>query len=169
MSKEVYLLTPEILDVILTLLVLSIFLFTILIRKKTQKKINDVQECIVSLQANQEKANSLIETAIGSLQKDFSKKIQVIISDMNDLTQRVALLFEKDEQIRQDMESKLNPIKKSLKDLDASVTTRYDFVLHTLKDSEREIKALSRSIEDFSADNRKMKEVIREHTIDFEL
>ena len=170
-------------DISLLTLFVCIFIYIIFTQRRIEKKISDVDDEHVLLTNYKEGlVNNVIklEKAYHWINKDLDKKMEDITKEndkkLENLTQKVkelaqknlALLKQKDE-IMMEVNNGFSPLKASLEKSVGQVKQFQDSISKQLEENESELTKLAKDLKYFTDEIKRMKDCIRERTIDFEL
>ncbi len=109
----------------------------------------------------EEKANSVREMVF--------EKANPLTNKLNELSQRTNVILEKNEAIRQDLEQKAGSLKASVDDTAAQFNSSHDAIRKIVQEGKNEIERMAKDVNEFAEEIKKMKDFIRERTIDMEL
>lgn len=149
-------------DVALLVLIILSFIIAIAAQGKTKKKAEETEEKIEALKKYQEDAFEMLNKKHESLK-------EVLVDRINKLTARLNAILKSNETVMLEIDNKTKPLKASIDDTMDQVKATRDTLRKTVLENEREMKKMGKEINDFSTEIQKMKDDIRERTIDLEL
>lgn len=149
-------------DVALLVLIILSFIFAIAAPGKTKKKAEETEEKIEALKKYQEDAFEMLNKKHESLK-------EVLVDSINKLTARLNAILKSNETFMLEIDNKTKPLKASIDDTMDQVKATRDTLRKTVLENEREMKKMGKEINNFSKEIQKMKDDIRERTIDLEL
>jgi peptidoglycan hydrolase CwlO-like protein len=170
-------------DIALLALFVCILIYIIITQRRIEKKISDVddehvllsnyKEGLVNNVLKLEKAyhwiNKDLDKKMESITKENDKKLENLTKNINELAQKnLALLKQKDE-ILKEVHSWVSPLKASLQKSAGQVKEFQDSISKQLEENENERRKLAKDFKYFTDEIKRMKDCIRERTIDFEL
>lgn len=149
-------------DVALLVLIILSFIFAIAAPGKTKKKAEETEEKIEALKKYQEDSFEMLNKKHESLK-------EVLVDSINKLTARLNAILKSNETFMLEIDNKTKPLKASIDDTMDQVKATRDTLRKTVLENEREMKKMGKEINNFSKEIQKMKDDIRERTIDLEL
>jgi competence protein ComGC len=149
-------------DVGLLVLIILSFIIAIAAPGITKKKAEETEEKIEALKKYQEDAFEMLNKKHESLK-------EVLVDRINKLTARLNAILKSNETFMLEIDNKTKPLKASIDDTMDQVKATRDTLRKTVLENEREMKKMGKEINNFSKEIQKMKDDIRERTIDLEL
>jgi peptidoglycan hydrolase CwlO-like protein len=152
----------SIIDVALLLLIIFSILGGLLVQRKMKQKIEEMETKILSLEKNQEDTLQSLNRKLISLRDGFIGKIKGLTVKLNEVSKQINSILEKSEAFVLEIDNKTKPLKVSLGETERSLRK-------IVQESEKGIKKMEKELSDFSKEIQKMKDDIRERTIDLEI
>jgi len=149
-------------DVALLVLIILSFITAIVAQGKMTKKRGETEEKIEALKKYQEDVFEMLNKKHESLK-------EVVVDRINKLTTKLNAILKSNETVMLEIDNKTKPLKASIDDTVDQVKATRDTLRKTMLENEREMKRMGKEINDFSKEIQKMKDDIRERTIDLEL
>ena len=149
-------------DVALLVLIILSFIIAIAAQGKMKKRREQTEEKIETLKKYQEDVFEMLSKKHGSLEK-------VLVDRINKLTAKLNTILKSNETVMLEIDNKTNPLKASIDEAMDEVKATRGTLRKTMLENEKEMKKMGKEIDDFSKEIQKMKDDIRERTIDLEL
>jgi len=150
-------------DMILLLLIVFSLVSVYVVRQNIKKKMEETEEKIADLQRYQGQVSEGLDSKFASLKDDIDDTSNKVIVRINELLKKVnTTLTESKKVMMFEVENRINTMKASLNETQGSIR-------RSLMENEKEVKRLSQELEDFSKEIQRMKDDIRERSIDLEL
>lgn len=151
------------LEIVLLVSVVFALVSVFVVQQNTKKKRVEIEKKIAALQRHQEEISEGLDNQIASLKEDIDDTSNKVVMRINELVKKVnTALNESKKAIIIDVENVIDPMNASLNETQNSMR-------ESLIDNRKEIKRLSGKLEEFSSEIRRMKDDMRERTIDLEL
>ena len=150
------------LDFILLACVTALFVYAVVSLKKVHKKITNTEKQAVALQKYQ---NDIFE----GLDKRYESLRVVFVDKVNKLTNRVDELTRDFKGAQENIRSLKGETEDASKQLKALLGETDRAFRKVLQESRQEIERMGAELGEFSKEIQKLKDDIREHTIDLEL
>jgi methyl-accepting chemotaxis protein len=97
------------------------------------------------------------------------EKTNPLTSKLNELAIKANAMNEKSEAIRRELEENVTPLKASVDDTAAKFSSSHDAIRKIVQESRNELEKMTKDLNGFAEEIQKMKDFIREGTIDLEL
>ena len=150
-------------DMILLLLIVFSLVSVYVVRQNIKKKMEETEERIADLQRYQGQVSEGLDSKFASLKDDIDDTSNKVIVRINELLKKLnTTLSESKKGVLFEVENRINTMKASLNETQGSIR-------RSLMENEKEVKRLSQELEDFSKEIQRMKDDIRERSIDLEL
>jgi len=150
-------------DIILLLLIVFSLVSVYVVRQNIKKKMEETEEKIADLQRYQGQVSEGLDSKFASLKDDIDDTSNKVIVRINELLKKLnTTLSESKKGVLFEVENRINTMKASLNETQGSIR-------RSLMENEKEVKRLSQELEDFSKEIQRMKDDIRERSIDLEL
>jgi len=149
-------------DVALLVLIILSFISVIAAQGKMKKRRAETEEKIAALKKYQEDAFEMLNKKHESLE-------EVLVDRINKLTAKLNSILKSNETVMLEIDNKTNPLKASIDEAMDEVKATRGTLRKTMLENEKEMKKMGKEIDDFSKEIQKMKDDIRERTIDLEL
>ncbi|UCG14346.1 MAG: hypothetical protein JSU72_07780 [Deltaproteobacteria bacterium] len=147
-----------------------VFLFATLIvgfllRRRTKDKIKELESRAANLEANQADILENLDDKISRLKEI----INTLVMKLNDSSKKINAILETNETIRAEIDRKVKPLKASLDDTAAKFGSTHDSMRKRIQQSSNELERMAQDITAFADEIQRMRDFIRERTIDLEL
>lgn len=162
MSAEELLQDPVHRETLLLILILLFLIIDIFIRRKLKKGVQESREKIASLRSTQEEVFEDLDQKYTSLREMLLDKTNKLSADINRLSENFSSLRTNNEAFKAEMNNKTKQMRMSLDETEKTFRK-------LLKTNERDQKAIQQKFNTLSKEIQKMKDDIRERTIDLEL
>ena len=150
-------------EIILLLLIVFSLVSVYVVRQNTKKKMMETEEKIADLQRHQGQVSEGLDSKFASLKDDIDVTSNKVIIRINELLKKInTSLSESKKVVMFEVENRINAMRASLNETQGSIR-------RSLMENEKEVKRLSQELEDFSKEIQRMKDDIRERSIDLEL
>lgn len=150
-------------EIILLLLIVFSLVSVYVVRQNTKKQMVKTEEKIADLQRYQGQVSEGLDSKFASLKDDIDDTSNKVITRINELLKKVnTTLSESKKGVMFEVENRINAMKASLNETQSTIR-------RSLMENEKEMKRLSQELEDFSKEIQRMKDDIRERSIDLEL
>jgi peptidoglycan hydrolase CwlO-like protein len=150
-------------DIILLLLIVFSLVSVYVVRQNIKKEMEETEEKIADLQRYQGQVSEGLDSKFASLKDDIDDTSNKVIVRINELLKKLnTTLSESKKGVMFEVENRINTMKASLNETQGSIRK-------SLMENEKEMKRLSQELEDFSKEIQRMKDDIRERSIDLEL
>ena len=150
-------------EIILLLLIIFSLVTVYMIHRNTKNKIAETEEKIADLQQRQGGVSGGLDNKFAVLKGEIDDTTNKVITRINELIKKINTnLSENKKAVMFEVDNRINPVKASLNEIQGAMRKG-------IMDNEKEMKRLSQELEDFSREIQKMKDDIRERTIDLEL
>ena len=149
-------------DVALLVLIILSFIIAIAAQGKMKIRRAEMEEKIEALKKYQEDAFEMLNKKHESLK-------EVLVDRINKLTAKLNAILKSNETVMLEIDNKTNPLKASIDEAMDEVKATRGTLRKTMLENEKKMKKMGKEIDDFSKEIQKMKDDIRERTIDLEL
>lgn len=149
-------------DVALLVLIILSFISVITAQGKMKKRRAETEEKIAALKKYQEDVFEMLNKKHESLE-------EVLVDRINKLTAKLNAILKSNETVMLEIDNKTNPLKASIDEAMDEVKATRGTLRKTMLENEKGMKKMGKEIDDFSKEIQKMKDDIRERTIDLEL
>ena len=156
-------------DIAIVVLVGCMFLLQLAGRRKTQRKIREIEEEIATLLQVQSDMSASLEEEAAILKERLVEKTNPLTSKLNELSRQASLMHERNEAVRRELEQKMSSLKAYIDDTAAKFSSSNDALRKIVQQGRNEIERMSKDIDSFAEEIRKMKDLIRERAVDLEL
>ncbi|MGA1841262.1 MAG: hypothetical protein ACMUIU_11610 [bacterium] len=156
-------------DIAIFIIFFVVLFVEILVSQKTNLEIEGLDKKITVLQKFRSEGFKNLEERLNSIRETLFEKVNPLNINLNELSKRTDDLFEKYNSILQEIDRKVAPLQTSFDDALAGINSSQEAMSNALKEGEKEIKKMTESIDAFREEIRKIKDFIRERTIDLEL
>jgi peptidoglycan hydrolase CwlO-like protein len=158
-----------IVEAVLLLLVIGTWLAFIGTNRRTRRQLEEAEQKIAALKKIQAEIAEDIESRQESLKAAISERIRSLNAKNNELAKNLSHIREGSEAMMEEMEARIERLKSSLDDKLAKAGAAQDTMRKILQESEKELRNMTNHIDTFAGEISKMKDFIRERTIDLEL
>jgi hypothetical protein len=169
MTNQIVALVALVVDVVLLFLVIGSWVILLRLQRETKEKLEEAEQRITGLKRNQAEVNENLEKRLQSLKAVVLEKTNNLVLKTNELVKNLNQLREQSEGIMAEMEGKMGPLKSSLENSLAKINVSQDNMQKIIRENEKEVQGMANSIKTFAIEIKKMKDFIRERTIDLEL
>jgi peptidoglycan hydrolase CwlO-like protein len=150
-------------DIILLLLIVFSLVSVYVVRQNIKKEMEETEEKIADLQRYQGQVSEGLDSKFASLKDDIDDTSNKVIVRINELLKKLNTTLSESKKVMMfEVENRINTMKASLNETQGSIRK-------SLMENEKEMKRLSQELEDFSKEIQRMKDDIRERSIDLEL
>ena len=156
-------------DLAILLFVFGILLFEITSRQKNKKKIAEFEQKIVTLEQFQSDVSASLDQKIYVLKEMLLEKTNPLTNRLKELSLKANSMQERSESIRREFEQKVEPIRASVDNSTAKFSSSHDAMRKIVQEGQNEIDRMAKDIDAFAEEIQRMKDFIRERTIDLEL
>ena len=164
-----YMLNRTLIDIAIIFILFIVLLVEILVRQRINLKIKELEKKIVAMQKYRAERFKILDEALESIKERFLENINQLNLRLNELMKKMNVILEKYNTIGQELDKKVEPLKTSFNDNLARINSSHKAIKEVIKENEEQIKKVTESINTFAEEIRKMKDFIRERTIDLEL
>lgn len=156
-------------DIALGLIVLLVLLYEIAVQHRTRKKIRELETKIVAIQQSQGEVFANLEDKANAVKEILFEKTKPMTSKLNELSKKANTMLERNEALRQELEQNVGPLRASVDDTAAKFSSSHDTLRKVVQEGKNEIERMSKEVAGFAEEIDRMKDFIRERTIDLEL
>ncbi|MGA1843727.1 MAG: hypothetical protein ACMUIS_04100 [bacterium] len=145
------------------------FIAWMAVLKKVKRELRNVEEKIQQLEEYKSERYESLEARIISLKEMVYARLHKLSNDLNELSKRNDLIMERYGVIGAELDKKIEPLQSLFDVTMSKVDSSNQEMKRAVENGENTIKRMAEGIRIFSDEIRKMKEFIRERTIDLEL
>ena len=170
-------------NVIPLALFVGLLLYLFFMQRKFNQKIKEVKEAHLLLSNYKDGLVSNIlkvEKSYVLLNKDLDKKLKSVVSEsnqkietfmktVNELIQKNDALLRQKDEIMKEFNNMADPLKASLQKTLNEIKSFQDSMTDRVLENEEDLKRVTKDLQYVTAQIQKMKDCIRERTVDFEL
>jgi hypothetical protein len=149
-------------DGVLLLLIVITLISSIAAQRKTKQKVEETEKRVVALKKYQEDIFESLDKKYASFKEVLVDKTDRLTTRLNELSKKFDSVLENNETVMLEIDNKTQPLKVSLGETEKSLRK-------LVQANEIEMKKVEKELSDFSREIQKMKDDIRERTIDLEL
>ncbi|MGA1865058.1 MAG: hypothetical protein ACMUHX_08350 [bacterium] len=162
-------LSRNFMDIAIFIIFFVVLFVEILVSQKTNLEIEGLDKKITVLERFRSEGFKNLEERLDSLRETLFEKVDPLNINLGELSKKTDDLFEKYNSILQEIDKKVEPLQASFDDALAGINSAQEAMNKALKEGEEEIKNMTESIDAFREDIKRIKDFIRERTIDLEL
>jgi septal ring factor EnvC (AmiA/AmiB activator) len=159
-------------DAVLFLLVIASWVMVLRLWKET-KRLGRWMQQIAALQKEQNDHHEQFKQGNESLKEALKEvlfdKTRGLAQRVTELSKNMIELRQKNEAMMVEVEDKVDPLKASLNESMGKLDASHDAMRKMIRDTSEEVKRLTARLGAFSQEVKKMKDFIRERSIDLEL
>jgi len=148
---------------------LLVLIVGILVVKKLNLELRNVEGKVRALEEYKSERYVNLEGRLNSLKEMISARLNRLTNDLNELSKKYDLLLERYGLIGSELDKKIEPLQNLFDVTMSKVNSSNQAMKKAVEDGEHTIKRMAEGITIFSEEIRKMKDFIRERTIDLEL
>lgn len=145
------------------------FISWLLVVRKIRRELRNVEVKVEALDECKSERYVNLEGRLNSLKQMVSARIIRLTNDLNELSKKNDLLIERYGLIGAELDKKIEPLQNLFDITVSKVNSSNQEMKKAVEDGEYTIKRMAEGIRIFSEEIRKMKDFIRERTIDLEL
>ncbi|MBW1980920.1 MAG: hypothetical protein JRJ12_06835 [Deltaproteobacteria bacterium] len=134
-----------------------------------KRKIEETERRIIALKTSQRELYEDLESRYDNLRRAVFNKTADLNYKINELAKSIRSLHTRHERIRQELDEMMAPLKRSVDESVARINRSQASLRKTVQENETEMKKIASDIDSFSRELKKMKDFLRERTIDLEL
>lgn len=149
-------------DGALLLFIVFSLISSIAAQRKTKHKVEETEKRIVAVKKYQEDIFESLDKKYASFKEVLVDKTDRLTTRLNELSKKFDAVLENNETVMLEIDNKTQPLKVSLGETEKSLRK-------LVQANEIEMKKVEKELSDFSKEIQKMKDDIRERTIDLEL
>jgi len=161
--------TGDFIYLALGVLVFLLLIYQIAVQQRAKKKIGQLERTIVTLQQDQSEVFANLEDRANAIKEMLFEKTNPLTNKVNELSKKANTLLERYDGLRQDFEQQVGELKAAGDETTAKLTSSHDAVRKVVQEGKNEIERIGKEVEEFAVEIQKMKDFVRERTIDFEL
>lgn len=156
-------------DFALGVIVLLILFYEIAVQQRNRKKISELEKKIIAIQQAQAEVFASLEHKANAIKEVLFERTNPLTNKFNELSKKANALYERNEALRQELEQKVGPLQASVDDTAAKFSSSHDALMKVVQEGKNEIERVAKEVEGFAEEIEKMKDFIRDGTIDLEL
>jgi DNA anti-recombination protein RmuC len=156
-------------DVVIIAIIVALLVAEKIMRRRLQTRIVELQRNLDDLEEQQSKRITDLANKFASLKDILFERTNALTVKFNELAKRSNQVFEQNRSVLQEIDKRMNPLKETLDDTLAREISSRDTIRKRIQQNETELRRISKDINDFANEIKKMKNFIRERTIDLEL
>ncbi len=156
-------------DFALGVIVLLILFYEIAVQQRNRKKISELEKKIIAIQQAQAEVFASLEDKANAIKEVLFERTNPLTNKFNELSKKANALYERNEALRQELEQKVGPLQASVDDTAAKFSSSHDALMKVVQEGKNEIERVAKEVEGFAEEIQKMKDFIRDGTIDLEL
>ncbi len=156
-------------DFALGVIVLLILFYEIAVQQRNRKKISELEKKIIAIQQAQAEVFASLEDKANAIKEVLFERTNPLTNKFNELSKKANALYERNEALGQELEQKVGPLKASVDDTAAKFSSSHDALMKVVQEGKNEIERVAKEVEGFAEEIQKMKDFIRDGTIDLEL
>lgn len=161
--------TGDFIYLALGVLVFLLLIYQIAVQQRAKKKIGQLERTIVTLQQDQSEVFANLEDRANAIKEMLFEKTNPLTNKVNELSKKANTLLERYDGLRQDFEQQVGELKAAGDETTAKLTSSHDAVRKVVQEGKNEIERIGKEVEEFAVEIQKMKDFVRERSIDFEL
>ena len=153
----------------LGVLVFLLLIYQIAMQQKAKKKIGQLETAIATLQQEQSEVFANLDDRANAIKEMLFEKTNPLANKLNELSKKANTLLERYDGLRQDFEQQVGALKAAGDETTAKLTSSHDAVRKVVQEGKTEIERMGQEVGEFAVEIQKMKDFVRERTIDLEL
>lgn len=153
----------------LGVLVFVLLLYQLAMQHRAKKKIGQLEKTIVTLQQEQSEVFANLDDRATAIKEMLFEKTNPLTNKLNELSKKANTLLERYDGLRQDFEQQVSALRAAGDETTAKLTSSHDAVRKVVQDGKNEIERIGREVGEFAVEIQKMKDFVRERSIDLEL
>lgn len=156
-------------DAVLLLLIIGSWILMIRVRRSASRQNQETEKKVAALKKYQSELYEDLEGEYESLKETVFERTKSLTQRLNELSKKLDLLRQRQEAAVAELEGKVEPIRASLDENFSKVNRSQDSLRRVIRENEKEMKRMAADLNGFVNQIKKMKDCIRERTIDLEL
>ena len=161
--------TGDFIFLVLGVLVFLLLIYQIVVQQRAKKQIGQLERTIATLQQDQSGVFANLEDRANAIKEMLFEKTNPLTNKLNELSKKANTLLERYDGLRQDFEQQVGELKAAGDETTAKLTSSHDAVRKVVQEGKSEIERMGKEVEEFAGEIQKMKDFVRERTIDLEL
>ena len=153
----------------LGVLVFLLLIYQIAGQQRVKKKIGQLEKAIGTLQKDQSKVFANLEERANAIKEMLFEKTNPLTNRLNELSKKANTLLDRYDGFRQDFEQQMGELRAAGDETTAKLTSSHDAVRKVVQEGKNEIARIGKEVEEFAVEIKKMKDFVRERSIDLEL
>jgi esterase/lipase len=164
-----YMLSRTAIDIAIIFFLFIMLLVEILTRQKTKLRIEGLEKKITAMQKYRSERFKQLDETFASFKEKLIENVNQLNLKINELSKKMNVIHEKYNTIGKELDKKVEPLQASFNDTFARINYSQEAMKKAIKESEEEMRKIAEGISTFAEEIKKMKDFIRERTIDLEL
>lgn len=156
-------------DIAIFVIFFIVLFVEILVSQKTNLEIGGLDKKITTMQKFRSEGFKNLEERLASLNETLFEKVNPLNLKVSELSKRMDEMFEKYNTILQEIDNKVVPLQASFDNTLSRINSSQEAMNKLIREGEEEIKRMKEGISAFGEEIKKIKDFIRERTIDLEL
>lgn len=156
-------------EIALGLIVFLVLCYQIAVQLKAKKKISELEKNVLALHESQAEVFANLENKAEAIKEMLFEKTNPMTSKLNELSRKANAMLERSEALRKELEQKVEPLRTSLDETVTKFGSSQDALRKVVQEGKNEIDKMAKEVQGFAEEMDKMKDFIRERTIDLEL
>ena len=153
----------------LGVLVFLLLIYQIAGQQRVKKKIGQLEKAIGTLQKDQSKVFANLEERANAIKEMLFEKTNPLTNRLNELSKKANTLLDRYDGFRQDFEQQMGELRAAGDETTAKLTSSHDAVRKVVQEGKNEIARIGKEVDEFAVEIKKMKDFVRERSIDLEL
>ena len=153
----------------LGVLVFLLLIYQIVGQQRARKKIGQLEKAIGTLQKDQSSVFANLEDRANAIKEMLFEKTNPLTNRLNELSKKANTLLDRYDGLRQDFEQQMGALRAAGDETTAKLTSSHDAVRKVVQEGKNEIARIGKEVEEFAVEIKKMKNFVRERSIDLEL
>lgn len=161
--------TAHLIYLVLGVLVFLLLISQLAVQQRAKKRIGHLERTIASLQQDQSEVFGNLEARANAIKEMLFEKTNPLTNKLNELSKKANTLLERYDGLRQDFEQQVSALKAAGDETTAKLTSSHDAVRKVVQEGKSEIERMGKEVGEFAVEIKKMKDFVRERTLDLEL
>jgi len=156
-------------DAILFLTIIGAWFVIVKIQRQKERKIEEAEKKTAALKRYQAELYEHLESKFETLKKVLFDKTKDLNKRIDELSRSIDVGRERNVAMMKEINSKIEPLKASFRENFVKVHKSHDRLRKKLQETEQEMEKIADDMNTFFQELQKMKDYVRERTIDLEL
>ena len=156
-------------DIALGVFVFVLLIFEIAVQHRTKKRIEKLEKTVGEIRENQSEVFASLEDRANAMKEMLIDKTNPLSSKFNELSKKANQMVERNEALRRELRQQVSALKAAGDETSAKFTSSHDAVRRAVQEGKSEIERMAKEVKVFAVEIEKMKDFVRERTIDLEL